>query len=49
MRKKNDVLPRLQKLFEDALNDGRILGFTEAMELLGASDWLASLGRELGA
>lgn len=49
MRKKNEVLPRLQELFEDALNEGRVLGFTEAMEKLGAKDWLKSLGRELSA
>lgn len=49
MRKKNEVLPRLQRMFETTLNEGRILTFTEAMEKLGASDWLKSLGRELGA
>lgn len=49
MRAKNELLPRLQTIFEDALNEGRILGVTEAMDKLGASEWLSSLGRELGA
>ena len=47
MRKKNELLPALQEQFENALSEGRILGFAEIMS--GAEDWLKALTLELDA
>lgn len=48
MRKKNDILPKLQKKFEDAYASGRLLTFKEVL-MEGAKDWLDSLVKELDA
>lgn len=48
MRKKNDILPKLQERFEDALKTGKILSFKEVL-MEGAAEWLDSLVRELDA
>lgn len=37
----------MQERFENALSEGKILSFGDV--LLGAEDWLGSLGRELHA
>ena len=47
MRKKNELLPALQEQFENALSEGRILGFAEITA--GAGDWLKELTLELNA
>lgn len=43
MRRKNELLPKLQEKFEAALTEGKILSFKEAVESID------SLGRELNA
>ena len=48
MRKKNELLPKLQARFEDALKEGRILSFKEVL-MEGAGEWLDSLVQELDA
>lgn len=48
MRKKNDILPKLQEKFEEALKSGTILSFKEVV-MQGASEWLDSLVKELDA
>lgn len=47
MRRKNELLPKLQERFEAALTEGKILQFGDV--ILGAEDWLGSLGKELHA
>lgn len=46
-RRKNELLPKLQQRFEQALLDGRILRFSDVVE--EAEGWLGSLGKELNA
>lgn len=47
MRRKNELLPKAQGRFEKALQEGKLLQFEDV--ILGAEDWLGSLGRELNA
>lgn len=47
MRRKNELLPKVQERFESALTEGKILQFGDV--ILDAEDWLGSLGRELNA
>lgn len=47
MRLKNEILPRLQEKFEEALAEGHVLGFTELVQ--GSEEWIDSLVKELNA
>lgn len=45
MQKKNEILPPLQKQFEDALSEGKILTFEQITS--GAGKWLKELETSL--
>lgn len=47
MRRKNELLPQAQQMFEAALAEGKLLTIRDVIS--GSEDWLKDLRRELNA